>query len=233
MQGIIIQGPTNYCKEIIDCYVDIPNVVFSTWNDEPKENIDYLKSKGMDVIQSSKPTFSGYLNINYQTLSTFAGIQYLEDKGITEALKIRSDLQPNNIKLLLEILKNKSISFLSICKPDVRPLYYELEYIHTSFDFPGDFLIYGSISNLKKCFNFQLDQELFIPPEALIAYSYFQNSNLKFKLEYDTFIQNKITFFAQDCLDNKIKINWLKKSKDNNMWENILNHSSDKNLYNY
>ena len=84
MQGIIIQGPTNYCKEIIDCYVDIPNVVFSTWNDEPKENIDYLKSKGMDVIQSSKPTFSGYLNINYQTLSTFAGIQYLEDKGIEE-----------------------------------------------------------------------------------------------------------------------------------------------------
>ena len=227
MQGIIIQGPTNYCKEIIDCYVGIPNVVFSTWDDEPKENIDYLKSKGIDVIQSPKPTFTGYLNINYQTLSTFAGIQYLKDKGITEALKIRGDLQPNNIKLLLKILQGKPLSFLAICKPDVRPLYYELGYTHNSFDFPVDLFLYGSIENLEKCFNFQMEQNLPIPPESLIAYSYFINSNLEFKLEYNTFINNDITFFMNEALENNIEIKWLKQNLD------LVKHHSDTNIYTY
>jgi hypothetical protein len=227
MQGIIIQGPTNYCKEIIDCYVGISNVVFSTWDDEPKENIDYIKSKNIDIIQSPKPLFSGHLNINYQTLSTFAGIQYLKDKGITEALKIRSDLQSNNIKLLLKILQGKPLSFLAICKPDVRPLYYELGYAHNSFDFPVDLFLYGSIENLEKCFNFQMDQNLPIPPESLIAYSYFLNSNLEFKLEYSTFIDNGITFFMNEVLENNIEIKWLKQNID------LIKNHSDTNIYTY
>jgi hypothetical protein len=227
MQGIVIQGPTNYYKEIIDCYVGIPNVVFSTWSDEPQENISYIESKGIDVIQSSKPIFPGYLNINYQTLSTYAGLEYLKEKDVTEALKIRGDLKPNNVKLLLDILKNRPLSFLSICKPDARPLYYELGYIHTSFDFPVDLFLYGSIENLEKCFAFQIEQELPIPPESLITYNYFLNSNLEFKLDYNTFIQNGITFFAQECLDNNIKVEWLKQGWD------LIEYSSNKNWYNY
>ena len=226
-QGIVIQGPTNYCKEIVDCYVNIPNVVFSTWDDELQENIDYIKSKGIDVIQSLKPIFPGYLNINYQTLSTYAGLEYLKEKGVAEVLKIRGDLKPNNIRLLLDILKNKPLSFLAICKPNVRPLYYELGYTHTSFDFPVDLFLYGSIENLEKCFAFQIDQELPIPPESLIAYNYFLNSNLEFKLDYNTFIQNGITFFAQECLNNNIKIEWLKQGWD------LIEYSSNKNWYNY
>ena len=227
MQGIVIQGPTNYCKEIIDCYDKIDNVVFSTWDDEPQENINYIKSKNIDVIQSSKPTFPGHLNVNYQTLSTFTGLQYLKDKGITEALKIRGDLQPNNIKLLLEILQSKPLSFLAICKPDVRPLYYELEYTHNSFDFPVDLFLYGNIENMIKCFNFQIEQNLPIPPEALIAYNYFSNSNLEFKLDHNTFISNHISFFMNDCLKNNIEIKWLKNNLD------LIKLHLDKNQYEY
>jgi len=231
MQGIIIQGPTTYCKEVIDCYQDIPNVVFSTWDGEPQENIDYIKSKNINVIQSIKPLIPGYLNINYQTSSTFNGIQYLKNKGITEGLKIRSDYHIDNLKLLLNILKNKSLSFLSICKPDVRPLYYELGYIHTSFDFPVDHIIYGTLDNLEKCFNFQLEENLLVPPEALIAYSYFYNSNLEFKLDYDIFIKNNISFFMNDCIDNNINITLLKEKYTN--IKNMIKTHSDKNLYNY
>lgn len=213
-QGIVIQGPTNYYREIVDCYTDIPNVVFSTWDDEPQENIDYIKSKNIDIVQSPKPIFPGYLNINYQTLSTYIGLEYLKEKGVTEALKIRGDLKPNNVKLLLEILKNKPLSFLAICKSNVRSLYYELEYTHTSFDFPVDLFLYGNIENLEKCFSFQIEQELSIPPESLIAYNYFLNSNLKFKLNYNTFIKNNISFFMNDCLKNNIKVKWLKNNFD-------------------
>ena len=231
MQGIIIQGPTTYSKEIVDCYQDIPNVVFSTWDTEPQENIDYIKSKNIEVIQLPKPSSPGYLNINYQTLSTFNGIQYLKDKGITEGLKIRSDYHVSNLKLLLSILKNRSLSFLSICKPEVRPLYYELEYTHTSFDFPVDHIIYGTLDNLEKCFDFQLEENLLIPPESLIAYSYFSNSNLEFKLDYDTFIKNNISFFVNDCINNNIDITLLKKEYTH--IKDMIKLHSDKNQYEY
>ena len=36
MQGVVIQGSTGYVNEVIDLYKDIPNVVFSTWEGEPK-----------------------------------------------------------------------------------------------------------------------------------------------------------------------------------------------------
>jgi len=227
MQGIVIQGPTNYCREIIDCYIDIPNVVFSTWDDEPQENIKYIKSKNIDVIQSSKPLFAGYLNVNYQALSTYIGLEYLKSKNVTEVLKIRSDLKPNDIHLLLNILKQKPLTFLAICKPNVRPLYYELEYTHTSFDFPVDLFLYGNIENMIQCFNFQIEQNLQIPPESLIVYNYFSNSNLKFKLDYNTFIENNINFFMNDCLKNNIKVKWLKNNLD------LIELHSDKNQYEY
>ena len=237
MQGVVIQGPTNYVEDILSSYKNIPNVVWSTWDNEPPINIELIKKEGIEVIQTPLPTFGGYLNINFQTISSYQGIKYLKSKGITEALKIRSDLKINKLKLFLELLKGDNMSFISICKPNVRRLYYELVYPHTSFDFPGDHLLYGSIDSLEKCFNFTIDQDLHIPPEALIAYSYLSNSNLEFKLDYHTFIKYGISFFAQKCLDNDIEINWIKRTtqKDeyNNSWDNLLNHSSDKNLYDY
>jgi len=227
MQGIVIQGSTGYVDEVIDLYKGIPNVVFSTWEGEPEENIQLIKSKGIEVIQSPKPQISGIFNINLQALSTFAGIQYLKSKGVTEILKIRNDLKPNNVKLLLDVLKGKSLSFLAICKPNVRPMYYDLVYIHNSFDFPVDLFLYGKAENLEKCFDFQVEEELNIPPEALIVYNYFVNSNLDFKLDYDTFIKNGISFFMNECLENDIKVEWLKKGYELVKW-----HSDTKN-YNY
>lgn len=232
-QGIIIQGPTNYASQIVESYDGIENVVWATWIDEPEENIQLIESKGIKVIKLDKPKVAGYLNINFQTLSTYAGIEYLKAKGIDEALKVRGDLKINNPKLLLEVLKGKKMSFVSICKPNVRPLYYELVYRHTSFDFPGDLLLYGTIDNLEKCFDFQVEDNNPIPPEAMIAYSYLIQSDIDFSFDYNHFIESGISFFAQDCLDNGIEIDWLKRSKEEPIWKNILNHSADKQLYEY
>ena len=152
MQGIIIQGPTKYASDILHLYEGIPNVVWSTWEGE---DVSLIKSKGIDVVQSQPPIVPGHLNVNYQTLSTYAGIEYLKSKGVTEALKIRGDLKPTNVNVMLDFLKGRELSFLAICKPGARPMYYELDYTHTSFDFPVDLFLYGSLDNLEKCFNFQ------------------------------------------------------------------------------
>ena len=47
MQGIIIQGPTKYYKEMGDFYSQFNNIVWSTWEDEPKEHLDYISNKGI------------------------------------------------------------------------------------------------------------------------------------------------------------------------------------------
>ena len=67
-QGIVIQGPTEYYKELADYYQQFDYVVWSTWENEPQENIDYIESKNIEVIQSKLPSFNGYMNVNFQVL---------------------------------------------------------------------------------------------------------------------------------------------------------------------
>lgn len=76
MQGVVIQGPTNYCVQVAHLYQHIPNVVWSTWEDEPNDNIEYIQ-KFIPVVTNPKPDFSGYLNVNMQTVSTIGGVNYL------------------------------------------------------------------------------------------------------------------------------------------------------------
>lgn len=49
-QGILIQGPTEFYKELTDHYSQFDNVVWSTWNNESVVRLDYIKSKGIKVI---------------------------------------------------------------------------------------------------------------------------------------------------------------------------------------
>jgi hypothetical protein len=55
MQGIVIQGPTDYYKEVADHYSQYPNVVWSTWSDESIVRLEYIRSKGIEVVLVDKP----------------------------------------------------------------------------------------------------------------------------------------------------------------------------------
>ena len=46
-QGILIQGPTEFYKEIADHYSQYDKVVWSTWDNESVVRLDYIKSKGI------------------------------------------------------------------------------------------------------------------------------------------------------------------------------------------
>ena len=45
--SIIIQGPTQYYKEIIDTYKSVDNVLWCTWDDEPLEVNNSIKEAGI------------------------------------------------------------------------------------------------------------------------------------------------------------------------------------------
>lgn len=210
-QGIVIQGPTEYYKELADYYSQFNNVVWATWNDESVIRLDYIRDKGIEVILIEKPEVLGYMNVNMQVKSSFIGISYLEDK-VDEVLKVRSDTIVTNLDKLLLRLKNKQLAFMATCKTGVRKdLAYDLVYYHDSHDYPADNVIYGKIGDLKLMFDFQIDETIPVPPEALIAWNYMTNKGIKFKLDYQTMVDGGVSFFLQECLDENVEVNWLKK----------------------
>lgn len=225
MQGIVIQGPTNYYKEIVPIYKDTPNVVWSTWEDEPADNIKFIEQH-MSVVLCQKPNFPGHLNINMQTVSTLEGIKYLKEKGITEILKTRGDVMITNLDIFLKILKNKEMAFLAIAKEGARKdIYYELVYPHYSHDYPVDLVLYGSVENMSNAFNFVIDEFSPIPPEALIAFSFLDSKNIEFKLNYKHFIDNGVYFFLKDCIEHNIELKWIKHNYGNLVeWHNTNNY---------
>ena len=217
-QGIVIQGPTEYYKELTDYYSKFKNVVWATWNDESVIRLDYIRNKGIEVILVEKPEVFGYMNVNMQVKSTFEGVSYLEGK-VDEVLKVRSDTIVTNLDRLLPRLKNRQLSFAATCKTGVRKdLAYDLVYYHDSHDYPADNVIYGKIEDLKLMFDFQIEEILPVPPESLITWNYMTNKGIEFKLDYQTMIDNGISFFLQDCLDEDVQINWLKREVDLVSW---------------
>ena len=210
-QGIVIQGPTEYYKELADHYSQFDKVVWATWNDESIIRLDYIRNKGIEVILVEKPEIFGYMNVNMQVKSTFEGISYLEGK-VDEVLKVRSDTIVTNLDKLLPRLENRQLAFMATCKTGVRKdLGYELVYYHNSHDYPADNVIYGKIYDLKLMFDFQIDELIPIPPEALIAWNYMTNKGIEFKLDYQSMVDGGIGFFLQECLDEGVEVNWLKR----------------------
>jgi hypothetical protein len=227
MQGIVIQGPTNYYKEVADHYSQYPNIVWATWNDESIVRLEYIRSKGIEVVLVDKPQFPGYMNVNMQVKSTYEGIKYLEGK-VEEVLKVRSDTVISNLPALMNGLKGKQLSFMATCKEGVRKdLAYDLEYYHTSHDYPSDNVIYGKIEDMLLMFDFQIDELLPIPPESLITWNYMTNMNMEFRLNYQHLVNNGISFFTDICLDKEVGVHWLKQGI------NLIDWYKNKNVYDW
>lgn len=229
MQGIVIQGPTTYYKETVEKYKDIPNVVWSTWENEPIDNLNYIE-KYIPLVLNKVPSFAGYLNINLQNITTSSGIAYLIERNVSEVLKIRGDIIISDPIKLLSLLKGRKMAFLQMCKEGARKdLYYELIYSHFSHDYPSDLAMYGEANILYDGFGFIMEELLPIPPESLIAYNILQSMSIEFKLNYDHLIKNRISFFMNDCLQNNIDISNIKE-KHNKI---ITKTDIDKKDYDY
>jgi hypothetical protein len=204
-QGICIQGPTEYYKELTDYYSQFDNVVWATWNDESVINIDYISSKGIKVILLEKPKFPGYMNVNMQLLSSYEGVNYLYVKGVDEVLKVRSDTVITNLDKLLPRLQGRKLAFMATCKTGVRK----------------------EIDDLRDMFNFQIDEMLQIPPEALITWNYMTTQDMTFHLSYKNMVEQGISFFTQECLDENVEVNWLKREV------NLVDWYKSKEVYDY
>lgn len=96
--AIVMQGPVcnkdNMTLNSIRFYQKVypyARIIVSTWNDEPKEDIEKIAQLGATVVQSEKPSVSGILNVNYQLVNSLAGVKKAKELGCEFAAKTRTD----------------------------------------------------------------------------------------------------------------------------------------------
>lgn len=96
--AIVIQGPLvikdDFTLETVRRYrIAAPGakIIVSTWIGENEVAIEKLEMAGALVICSEKPVHGGAANINFQLVSTAAGIRKATEAGVDYVLKTRTD----------------------------------------------------------------------------------------------------------------------------------------------
>jgi hypothetical protein len=94
---IIVQGPaySNSIAQIRECWKGY-DIIYSTW-----KGYEGLHAEDEITIYSDIPHSNGIKNLNYQKVSTLAGLNMAKELGYDRALKWRSDMWTNNAEGLL------------------------------------------------------------------------------------------------------------------------------------
>jgi hypothetical protein len=97
--GIVVQGPydpgaTASVLRILATHYPDDFIVWSTWEDTPLEVLDELGRWCDGVVLSRPPAYAGNVNINLQRRTVLAGLDWLRDRGVELAMKVRSDAVP-------------------------------------------------------------------------------------------------------------------------------------------
>lgn len=151
MQGQIITK-NNFTIETTSLYKrNFPDtiLILSTWLGEDENAIQKIKQGGWTVIQSEKPSYSGYYNINYQLTSSNNGIQAAKNLGAEYVIKTRTDQRvynPNAIRLLFSFNKlyppdKNSRQTRRLIVPNIDTLKYRPYGI-------GDMIMFGHINDM-------------------------------------------------------------------------------------
>lgn len=212
-QAILLQGSTEYgCEQICSFYKQFDRVIWSTWDDEPTENLKMIEDSGITLLVNKKPNFVGYLNINLQFYSTLQGIKYLKTrKFVNEVIKIRSDILVWGTQRLLDKLKGKDISFMTYFNMP-HPEYYLEGVYHNSMDFPTDLIIFGNLDTMYNIFNFQMEYLSTIPTEAIILRNYLKHKSVPYNTDYDYIKSLGVDFFMRYEEECHLFFYWLKNN---------------------
>ena len=113
--GIVIQGPVlrqnDFTLESITLYRKLfPGVpiIISTWDDTDAGVLSALSELGVTTVLSSTPSYRGYGNVNFQIVSTVAGLKRAKEMGCTWAVKSRTDQRihaPTSLGFLKSLLQ--------------------------------------------------------------------------------------------------------------------------------
>jgi hypothetical protein len=199
---IIYQGPSFDIEKVKNSLKNInETVIFSTWAGE-----DFFYNNNDLVIFQKKPKLPGFCNLNYQKMSTLAGLHVARQIGFSHALKIRSDFIMTNAQKTLKFLHEKPDKFAFLHWQTNNTFYPRC---------PGyltDFINFGEINQLIELWSFENCYE-FIHPEITLTKRYTElfpdNSKVEYLIEnatednYFKWLKNDIKYDPQCVHFNK------------------------------
>lgn len=181
---IVVQGLSSYNTHIKTAWEN-HDIIFSTWKGEENK---YTSSDV--VIFNDYPSNPGPANFWLQQTTTINGLKKAKELGYKNALKIRSDIVPNNPDKLLSCFNEQQINFLCWHAHQVYP------------KCPGylvDYFMYGTVDNLITLWD--IKTTFCNVPEILLTWQYIEN--LKDKVTVNYILNN---------LDSSNDLFWIKNN---------------------
>lgn len=220
---IVLQGPTTYCKEVSEYYKNY-FCVWSTWDSEPSENLEYLsKLKNVVLLTDSLPEYSKEENsglteheawtrqrAKYQFTSTLNGFNYLKENNFEYGIKIRSDMLID-IPLLLKLTDKNCFNSFGWHRGSVG---YFIDYYFSS---STDLIV----SLMEKCLDIMHPSH----SENLLTYVLLEElkyRNFNYTLSKDLYIYSLKHKYTTEIFFNEISKNkWINRIDIRQTSENI------------
>jgi hypothetical protein len=159
--GILIQGPITHPQFLIDTLFNYSKMFpeaalcLSTWENEPSVS-QFRQIRNLQIVENARPKDPGISNLNFQAVSTYEGLSTLEDFGVDNVLKIRSDQAILNTAALERMQKR-----LVTIPPNKLQRILTTDF--NSFLFrpysANDQLMYASLQTLKEFWSAYLNRE--------------------------------------------------------------------------
>lgn len=175
--AIVMQGPIcvkeDFTVRTVKYYRDIYKeavIIVSTWEGESPQAIKTLEDMGAVLVRSKLPEKSGILNLNYQIVSTLAGIQKAKELHIRYVAKTRTDQRlgrPFIFEYLLNLLNHFPGGDPHLQKSRIISLSMNYGNLFTPY-FMSDFFYFGQVGDIEKLYLCPLDTRDFYPldPDA-------------------------------------------------------------------
>ena len=170
--AIVIQGPIivsdDFTLNTVNWYKRLYpkcKIIVSTWENSNLIAVKKIEEAGAAVVLSQLPTISGLGNINYQIVTTRAGIEAAKKMDAKYILKTRSDQRIYKLYFLeyfITLINHYKITNDERKYPGSRILA-----LHTMAGgdmfipyFIADFLYFGAIEDIDNLFDINLDQTI-------------------------------------------------------------------------
>lgn len=210
--ALILQGPImtedNFTLNSVIYYKQYnPDIVIivSTWINEKDANIKLLESEGAIVIQSMPPSYGGYGNINYQLVSTHAGIKKALELNTKYICKTRTDQRiedPYAFNMMVNLIDTYPVHGDAIFSSRVIGLATEFGSIFEPY-YISDFLYFGKSDDLKKWLEIELDNRKQFDRDGLTRKQIVDSKAIAEIYIMKSIIENGGKFY-----DNSIKDYW-------------------------
>lgn len=162
--AVLIQGPLvledNFTLETIKILLKTysrSQIILSTWKDEDSNELEKIRNTGITILENVKPKNTGLFNINYQLVSTKAGIVKAKEHGYEWVLKTRTDcrIYESNVGVfLLNLLdqfpvvgRGQNSRVIGIDINTSKSVLFDL----------SDIFQFGHVSDIEKLWDFALD----------------------------------------------------------------------------